>query len=56
MGPSGSLLHYILYVFMSLCLRGVNIDQSEHSLLNVTNQLSDCENSNSGQEASHNII
>ena len=35
---------------------GVNIDQSEDSLVNLTNQRSDCENSNSGQEASHNII
>ena len=37
-------------------IRGVNIDQSEDSLVNLTNQRSDCENSNSGQEASHNII
>ena len=37
-------------------IRGVNIDQSEDSLVNLTNQQSDCENSNSGQEASHNIV
>ena len=34
----------------------VNIDQSEDSLVNLTNQQSDCENSNSGHEASHNIV
>ena len=37
-------------------IRGVNIDQSEDSLVNLTNQQSDCENSNSGQEASYNIV
>ena len=37
-------------------IRGVNIDQSEDSLVNLTNQLADYENSNGGQEASHNII
>ena len=37
-------------------IREVNIDQSEDSLVNLTNQRSDCENYESGQEASHTII
>ena len=37
-------------------IRRVNIDQSEDSWVNLMNQRSDCENSNSGQESSHNII